>query len=43
MLTVGLAWHYKKYQSEQSPEDRGSYAFAEDEARAKRPEPMVRT
>ena len=35
MLTVGLAWHYKKYQNEQTPEDRGRYAFAEDEARAK--------
>lgn len=36
MLTVGLAWHYKKYQNEQHPEDRGRYAFAEDEAKAKR-------
>jgi len=36
VLTSGLAWHYKKYQNEQSPEDRECYAFAEDEARSKR-------
>lgn len=36
MLTSGLTWHYKKYQNEQSPEDRERYAFAEDEARLKR-------
>ena len=36
MLTVGLAWHYKKYEKEQHPEDRGRYAFAEEEAKAKR-------
>lgn len=35
MLTVGLAWHYKKYQGDQHPEDRGRYAFAEEEAKAK--------
>jgi endonuclease YncB( thermonuclease family) len=35
-LTVGLAWHYKKYAHEQEPEQRGQYAFAEEEARAKR-------
>jgi endonuclease YncB( thermonuclease family) len=35
-LTVGLAWHYKKYASEQEPQQRGQYAFAEEEARAKR-------
>jgi len=32
----GCAWHYKKYQNEQSPEDRVSYARAEDGARASR-------
>lgn len=32
----GCAWHYKKYQNEQSPEDRVSYARAEDDARARR-------
>lgn len=36
VLTSGLAWHYKKYQNEQSPEDSERYAFAEDEARSKR-------
>jgi endonuclease YncB( thermonuclease family) len=35
-LTVGLARHYKKYAHEQEPEQRGQYAFAEEEARAKR-------
>jgi endonuclease YncB( thermonuclease family) len=35
-LTVGLAWHYKEYEKEQSPEDRGRYAFAEQEARARK-------
>jgi endonuclease YncB( thermonuclease family) len=32
----GMAWHYKKYEGEQSPEDRKLYAAAEDAARAKR-------
>jgi endonuclease YncB( thermonuclease family) len=32
----GLAWHYRQYQNEQSPEDRRRYALAEQEARAKR-------
>ena len=36
LLTVGLAWHYKKYDREQSEEERGQYAFAESEARTKR-------
>jgi len=35
-LTVGLAWHFKKYASEQSPQERGQYAFAEEEARARK-------
>jgi endonuclease YncB( thermonuclease family) len=35
-VTVGLAWHYKQYAREQSEEDRGRYAFAEVEARARR-------
>ena len=34
-LTVGLAWHYKKYAHEQDPQQRGQYAFAEEEARGK--------
>jgi len=35
-LTVGLAWHYKKYELEQSEEDRLAYAFEEMEARARK-------
>lgn len=35
-ITAGLAWHYKQYQREQSPEDRQTYAAAEDAARAAR-------
>jgi len=35
-LTVGLAWHYRKYAHEQEPQQRGQYAFAEEEARVKR-------
>lgn len=36
LLTQGLAWHYKQYAKEQPAEERGQYAFAEEEARAKR-------
>lgn len=32
-VKAGMAWHYKEYQREQSPEDRELYAMAEDEAR----------
>lgn len=32
----GFAWHYKQYEREQSPEDRGRYATAERDARAKK-------
>lgn len=35
LLTQGLAWHYKTYQKEQPAEERGQYAFAEEEARGK--------
>ena len=35
-VTVGLAWHYKKYAGEQSEQDRERYSFAEVEARARR-------
>jgi endonuclease YncB( thermonuclease family) len=35
-VTAGLAWHYKKYQLDQSEEDRHRYADAETEARARR-------
>lgn len=30
----GMAWHYKQYQREQSPEDRHTYALAEETAKA---------
>jgi endonuclease YncB( thermonuclease family)/methylphosphotriester-DNA--protein-cysteine methyltransferase len=33
-IKAGMAWHYKKYEDEQPPEDRVSYAKAEQEARA---------
>jgi endonuclease YncB( thermonuclease family) len=36
LVTSGLAWHFKRYAHEQSEEDRERYAFAEQEARAKR-------
>lgn len=35
-LNKGLAWHYKKYQSEQSATDRRVYADAEETARKSR-------
>ncbi len=37
LVKVGFAWHYKKYQQEQSPEDRRLYADAENKARDERP------
>jgi len=33
-VKAGLAWHFKKYEDEQSPEDRRTYAAAEVQARA---------
>ena len=35
-VKAGMAWHYKEYQREQTPEDRELYAGAEDEAHAAR-------
>jgi len=35
-VKLGMAWHYKDYQKEQSPIDREAYANAEEEARAYR-------
>jgi len=32
-VQAGLAWHFKRYQSEQTPADRDLYSKAEDEAR----------
>lgn len=34
MVKVGYAWHYKKYQREQTPEDRVLYSKAELQARS---------
>jgi endonuclease YncB( thermonuclease family) len=34
-IKLGIAWHYKKYKSEQPKEDRETYAQAELEARTK--------
>ena len=36
LIEAGLAWHYKKYASEQSPVDRERYARAEARARVAR-------
>lgn len=33
LVNGGLAWHYKKYENEQSPSDRVTYAQQESEAR----------
>ena len=35
-VKAGMAWHYKEYQREQTPEDRELYAAAEEEARKAR-------
>jgi endonuclease YncB( thermonuclease family) len=46
LLEAGLAWHYKSYQSEQSPDERDLYARLELKARERRiglwqePDPM---
>lgn len=36
LVSAGLAWHYKRYQKEQTPDDQARYAAAEDAARARR-------
>ncbi|SEB18880.1 thermonuclease family protein [Variovorax sp. YR216] len=36
MVTVGMAWWYRAYAREQTPQERGQYEFAEMEAKAKR-------
>lgn len=36
LLRLGLAWHFKKYQNEQSGEDRAAYAQAEQQAQLDR-------
>lgn len=35
-VKAGMAWHYKKYQKEQSMDDRLAYARAEDQARTEK-------
>jgi endonuclease YncB( thermonuclease family) len=35
-IETGVAWHYKRYEREQLPEDRVAYARAEETARAER-------
>lgn len=35
-VRAGMAWHYKQYQMEQSPEERVSYSDGEEQARAGR-------
>lgn len=47
MVTAGIAWWYRAYAREQSPQDRGKYEFAEQEAKARKvglwrdPEPVA--
>lgn len=36
MVSAGLAWHYKRYEKEQSVSDRRAYAEVESQARAER-------
>ena len=31
-IKAGMAWHYKKYENEQTPKDRSIYTASEDEA-----------
>lgn len=35
MVTLGLAWWYRSYAAEQTPQERGQYEFAEIEAQAR--------
>ena len=35
-VRTGLAWHYKRFEKEQTPSERIAYARAEDDARASR-------
>ncbi|MEZ5664694.1 MAG: thermonuclease family protein [Burkholderiaceae bacterium] len=36
MIALGYAWHFKRYERDQSPEDRVAYSQAEARARAER-------
>ena len=46
-LLAGMAWWYRYYAKQQSPEDRGRYESAEDEAKGRRrglwsePDPII--
>lgn len=35
MISIGMAWWYRAYAREQTPQERAQYEFAENEARAK--------
>ena len=35
-IKAGLAWHYKRYASEQPAQDKADYAAAEDKAKGER-------
>src|SRR5262245_53932992 len=35
-LSVGLAWWFRRYSNEQSPEERGRYSSEEEEARSRK-------
>ncbi len=35
LVNQGLAWHYKQYEREQTAQDRATYAYAEESARAR--------
>jgi len=36
MVTQGMAWWYRQYSRDQTPQERGQYQFAEIEARSKK-------
>ncbi|MNY89343.1 hypothetical protein D3C78_56340 [compost metagenome] len=36
MVTTGMAWWYRAYAKEQSPQERGQYEFAEQEAKVRK-------
>lgn len=38
MVTQGMAWWYRAYAREQTPQERGQYEFAEVEAKARKVE-----
>ena len=42
-IETGMVWHYKRYEREQSTEDRVAYARAEETARAERARSLARS